>query len=173
MSEIKNLILMEFHRLTSIEIVLFLAIFVIFIFIFTLGLVWHSKRFLPTFLFLLSFVILFSSPFLIRYVMKEKIYKIEVSYQRSSPLQYANAFLIDMDIKNLGMKNIHQCIVKIDIHKNATNTFNRFKNMFFPTKSFKHFINEAIPTHQSRHFVIMIDDFYDKHSPYKVSTDCF
>ncbi|WP_095296810.1 DUF2393 family protein [Helicobacter sp. 12S02232-10] len=171
--EIKALFLTVFHRLGPIEIVLFLSIFVVFIFVFTLGLIWHSKRLFAQFCFLLSFVILFSSPFLIKYLMQEKIYKIQISYYRSSPLQYADTFLVDMDIKNLGKKDINKCIVKVDIFRKGTDFMNRLKNIFYPEKSFTHLIEEKIRINQTHHFLIMIDDFYYKTAPYKVGTDCF
>ncbi|PAF52272.1 DUF2393 family protein [Helicobacter sp. 13S00477-4] len=171
--EIKDLLLMVFYRLSYIEIGLFLFIFIIFMLIFGLGLVFYTKKILSSILFLLAFVVLFSPPFVIRYLMQEKLYKVEVSYNRASPLEYTDSFFIDMDIKNIGKLDIHKCFVKVNVLRSGDRLAVVLRNLFFAEKSFLRSISSVIKPNQSEHFVIVIDDYHYRHQPYKVYLNCY
>ncbi|MDO7253245.1 DUF2393 family protein [Helicobacter cappadocius] len=172
MQEIKKNLINVFYHLGYIEIGIFLAIFVLFLLIFILTLFSYQKKILFTFLFILSFFVLFSTPFVIQIAMDKGFYKTLISYNKASPLQYANAFLIDMDVKNIGKKDISKCLVSVNVYHPSKNTLEKLKNLIQPKAIFKHMIFTALKTNQTKNFVVMIDRYYYRNYPYKISVNC-
>ncbi|PAF43062.1 DUF2393 family protein [Helicobacter sp. 11S03491-1] len=174
MQEIKNSFLMVFHRLGYLELGLFLGIFIVFLIIFTLGLWFYPKKILSNFLFLLSFLTLISPPFVLQYLMQEKIYKIHISYHKVSPLVYADAFLVDVDVQNIGKATINKCLVSINVSgvKNK-NWLARIKNAMYPQKVFTHLFRTKIKVNQTQHLLFMFDNYDYKNNPYTLNIDCF
>ncbi|PAF47801.1 hypothetical protein BKH46_02920 [Helicobacter sp. 12S02634-8] len=170
--EVKKHFLAIAGQLGAIEIALFVGIFVIFVLIFILGVAWRANKPARSVLFLLSFLILFSTPFVLSYLMQEKIYKIQTTYYQAKPMQYADGFLVDMDITNIGKRSIKQCIVRIEVFHNQNRWIDKLKNMLWAQESFVYHLTQKIPVHHTQHFIVMIDGYGFKHKPYKVGTSC-
>lgn len=173
MHEIGNLFLLVFHRLGFIEILIFFGFFACFLLFFILGIAFYSKRFLSAMLFLISFLLLFSPPFAIKYLMQEKLYKIQVTYAKAAPLQYTDTFFIDMNIKNIGRKTLHRCLVHINVLEAKTGLLQRFRDFIYPQKVFSQLLTQKININETQHFLVMFDDFHYKDNPYEVQVNCF
>lgn len=173
MYEIGDLFLLVFYRLSYIELGIFFGIFVCFLLFFILGLVFYSNKFLLGILFSLSFLILFSSPFIVKYLMQEKLYKIQVTYNKAAPLEYTDTFFIDMNIKNIGKKTLYRCLVNINILGTKISLFKNFKYFIYPQKVFSQVLERKISVNETQHFLVMFDDFYHKNSPYEIQVNCF
>ncbi|PAF53077.1 hypothetical protein BKH42_07800 [Helicobacter sp. 13S00482-2] len=172
MEELKNNLIYVFYHLGYIEFTLFLIIFLLFLLLFMLSLLAYPKKIIFPLLFILSFVVLFSTPFLIQTAMTKGFYKIQISYNKISPLHYADAFLIDMDITNIGKRNISKCLVKINVYNKSKNKLQRLKNLAQPRAIFKRMIFKHIRINQTKNIVLMIDKYPYRNYPYETSVDC-
>lgn len=172
MEEIKKNLLDVFYHLGYIEIGMFLFIFILFLLVFMLTLLSYPKKIIFPFLFILSFLILLSTPFVIKTIMNDGFYKTQIHYNKASPLQYANAFLVDMNIKNIGKKEILKCLLTVNVYHSNKNTIEKLKNFIRPQVTFKYLIQKKIPVNQTKNIVVMIDKYHYRKYPYHLSMDC-
>lgn len=170
--EIKKNLLDVFYHLGYVEIGIFLFIFVLFLLVFMLTLISYPKKIISPFLFILSFLILLSTPFVIKVIINEGIYKTQIFYNKAAPLQYANAFLIDIDIKNIGKTEISKCLLSVDVYHSNKNTLQKLKNFVRPQATFKYLVQKKIPINQTKNIVVMIDKYYYRKYPYHLSINC-
>lgn len=172
MEEMKKNLLDVFYHLSYIEIGIFLFIFILFLLVFMLTLLSYPKKIIFPCLFILSFLILLSTPFVIKFVINDGLYKTQILYNKASPLQYANAFLVDMDIKNIGKKEISKCLLSVNVHHSNKNILEKLKNFIRPQATFKYLVQKRIPINQTKNVVVMIDKYYYRKYPYRLSVDC-
>lgn len=172
MEEIKKNLLNVFYHLGYVEIGIFLFVFVLFLLFFMLTLLSYPKKIISPFLFILSFLILLSTPFVIKFIINDGFYKTQISYNKVAPLQYANAFLVDIDIKNIGKREILKCLLSVDVYHSNNNAIEKLKNFIRPQATFKYLVQKKIPINQTRNVVVMIDKYYYRKYPYHLSVDC-
>lgn len=172
MEEIKKNLLDVFHHLGYIEVGIFLFIFVLFLLVFMLTLLSYPKKIISPFLFIFSFLILLSAPFIIKVIVNDGFYKTQIFYNKASPLQYANAFLVDINIKNTGKLEISKCLLSVNVYHSNKNIIEKLKNFIRPQATFKHLIQEKIPVNQTKNIVVMIDKYYYRKYPYGLSINC-
>lgn len=172
MEEIKKNLLDVFYHLGYIEIGTFLFMFVLFLLVFMLTLLSYPKKIISPFLFILSFLILLSAPFVIKVIINDGFYKTQIFYNKASPLQYANAFLIDIDIKNIGKMEISKCFLSVNVYRSNKNTLEKLKNFIHPQATFKYLVQKKIPVNQTKNITLMIDKYYYRKYPYDLNVNC-
>lgn len=86
LENLKTLLLQIISYFSLYEIATIMAIFFVFIMIFTLGLLLRGRKFIPYFFFFLSVVVIFSTPFVLHFVMQKILYPIDVNITSEHPM---------------------------------------------------------------------------------------
>lgn len=162
-----------FNHIGLTEIAIFAVLFLLFLLFFILGMATFKKKIFPKIFFLIAFLMIFSSPFVIKNAMQNKLYKTEIIYNKAYPLHYTDSFFIDMDIKNIGRKEIKKCLVDIQVFHQEKKLADKIKNFLQPIKIFHYPIEGIIKINQTKKFTIMLDNYPYRGYPYKVYTNCY
>ena len=149
----------------------FASCFLLFLILFALGVYCFKRRFLPSFLFLLAFGVLLSTPFVIAFGSKLFFYKVEVLRQDSKPLAYSPSFLVDMAFKNRGKMAFKQCMLAVIVERKPQNIKNQILDFIKPLHRVGMLIDAPIKVGESFEIQTILPFKYRK-APYKIMLDC-
>lgn len=172
---LKALLAQIVSYLSLYEIATLLAIFFIFIMLFTLGLLLRGRKFVAKFFFFNSMVVVFSTPFVLHFVMKNVLYKIEVDITNAHAMQYTKGFFVAGEITHIGKTPINECYVSVDEvrNENGSEVIKAF-NSIFPRSSSGAIVNIDINVGEQKKFATIVPHFEAKEPfLYRIYVDCY
>ncbi|MDE7235182.1 MAG: DUF2393 domain-containing protein [Helicobacter japonicus] len=172
---VKTLLVQTISYLALYEIATLLAIFFIFIMIFTLGLLLRGRKFIARFFFFLSILVVCSTPFALRYVMQKVLYASEVNITSAHAMQYTNGFFVAGDITHNGKVDVNECSIVVNEVRDE-NGIMLFKilNSIIPKSSSSTNIELDIGVGETKSFAVIVPNIKAKEPfLYRIYVDCY
>ncbi|WP_033760820.1 DUF2393 family protein [Helicobacter pylori] len=114
-----------------------------------------------------------SMPFVLKFLLTQTIYPIETRILHANPLNYSNAFSLQVEVKNLSKFSLNKCFLRLEVLKNPHNFVEERAFKLFVKKSYEKTFKEKILPEESKVFSFFIDNYpYSKTAPYQVSSFC-
>ena len=154
---VKTLLVQTISYLSLYEIATLLAIFFIFIMLFTLGLLLRGRKFIARFFFFLSILVVCSTPFALRYVMQKVLYTSEG------------------DITHNGKVDVNECSIVVNEVRDE-NGIMLFKilNSIIPKSSSSTNIELDIGVGETKSFAVIVPNIKAKEPfLYRIYVDCY
>lgn len=173
--KLKILLIQMVSYLSVYEIGLILIGFFIFIMLFTLGLLLRGRRFIARFFFFLSIVAILAAPFVLHFMMKNVLYKTDVTLMSAYPMQYTKGFFVAGSITNKGRAPINECLISVDsVRDEKDSKFMKYFNSIFPKSSLSTSINIDIKPDNNADFSVIVPNFEAKEPLlFRVYVDCY
>lgn len=165
-----------FHWYDIILSSAFLLLAMCFIF---LSFIAFRKKFISIPLFLLGFIMMLALPFIIRYCMEERFYKIEIERAYDGVYNYSDVYQYIATVTNVGKRNISGCVVShqilYDVSKESG--INKYKYMLLNYVKPKRTYNKDIPMDlkvgQSIEISEVMEDYPYRGEPYITRVECY
>ena len=173
--KLKVLLIQMVSYLSVYEIGLILIGFFIFIMLFTLGLLLRGRRFIARFFFFLSIVAILAAPFVLHFMMKNVLYKTDVTLMSAYPMQYTKGFFVAGNITNKGRAPINECLISVDsVRDEKDSKFMKYFNSIFPKSSLSTSIDVDIEPDNNADFSVIVPNF-EAQEPllFRVYVDCY
>ena len=173
--KLKILLIQMVSYLSVYEIGLILIGFFIFIMLFTLGLLLRGRRFIARFFFFLSIIAILATPFVLHFMMKNVLYKTDVTLMSAYPMQYTKGFFVAGNITNKGRAPINECLISVDsVRDEKDSKFMRYFNSIFPKSSLSTSIDIDIEPDSNADFSVIVPNF-EAQEPllFRVYVDCY
>ncbi|TLD96051.1 DUF2393 domain-containing protein [Helicobacter jaachi] len=172
---IKALLLQMVSYLSVYEIGALLAGFFVFIMIFTLGLLLRGWRFLARFCFLLSMAVIFAMPFVLHFVMRDILYKIDVNITSAHAMQYTKGFFVSGSITHKGKVAINECHIAVnEVRDEKGSVALGVLNSILPKHSSYITIDIDIEVGESKDFAVIVPKVEGKEPfLYRIYVDCY
>lgn len=173
--KLKILLIQMVSYLSVYEIGLILIGFFIFIMLFTLGLLLRGRRFIARFFFFLSIVAILAAPFVLHFMMKNVLYKADVTLMSAYPMQYTKGFFVAGNITNKGRAPINECLISVDsVRDEKDSKFMKYFNSIFPKSSLSTSIDIDIEPDSNADFSVIVPNF-EAQEPllFRVYVDCY
>lgn len=173
--KLKILLIQMVSYLSVYEIGLILIGFFIFIMLFTLGLLLRGRRFIARFFFFLSIIAILAAPFVLHFMMKNVLYKTDVTLMSAYPMQYTKGFFVAGSITNKGRAPINECLISVDsVRDEKDSKFMRYFNSIFPKSSLSRSIDIDIEPDSNADFSVIVPNF-EAQEPllFRVYVDCY
>ncbi|WP_104743551.1 DUF2393 domain-containing protein [Helicobacter cinaedi] len=173
--KLKILLIQMVSYLSVYEIGLILIGFFIFIMLFTLGLLLRGRRFIARFFFFLSIIAILAAPFVLHFMMKNVLYKTDVTLMSAYPMQYTKGFFVVGNIAHKGRVPINECLISVDsVRDEKDSKFMKYFNSIFPKSSLSTSINIDIEPDNNTDFSVIVPNFEAKESSsFRVYVDCY
>ena len=173
--KLKILLIQMVSYLSVYEIGLILIGFFIFIMLFTLGLLLRGRRFIARFFFFLSIIAILAAPFVLHFMMKNVLYKVDVTLTSAYPMQYTKGFFVAGNITNKGRAPINECLISVDsVRDEKDSKIMRYFNSIFPKSSLSTSIDIDIEPDSNADFSVIVPNFEAKESSsFRVYVDCY
>ncbi|WP_033760280.1 DUF2393 family protein [Helicobacter pylori] len=114
-----------------------------------------------------------SMPFVLKFLLTQTIYPIETRILHANPLNYSNAFSLQVGVKNISKFSLNKCFLRLEVLKNPHNFVEERAFKLFVKKSYEKTFKEKILPKESKVFSFFIDNYpYLKTAPYQVSSFC-
>ncbi|WP_033603577.1 DUF2393 family protein [Helicobacter pylori] len=114
-----------------------------------------------------------SMPFVLKFLLTQAIYPIETRILHANPLNYSNAFSLQVEVKNISKFSLNKCFLRLEVLKNPHNFVEERAFKLFVKKSYEKTFKEKILPKESKVFSFFIDNYpYSKTAPYQVSSFC-
>ncbi|WP_033772262.1 DUF2393 family protein [Helicobacter pylori] len=114
-----------------------------------------------------------SMPFVLKFLLTQAIYPIETRILHANPLNYSNAFSLQVGVKNISKFSLNKCFLRLEVLKNPHNFVEERAFKLFVKKSYEKTFKEKILPEESKVFSFFIDNYpYSKTAPYQVSSFC-
>ncbi|CAK00103.1 DUF2393 family protein [Helicobacter acinonychis] len=114
-----------------------------------------------------------SMPFVLQFLLTQAIYPIETRILHANPLNYSNAFSLQVEVKNNSKFSLNKCFLRLEVLKNPHNFVEERAFKLFVKKSYTKTFKEKILPKESKVFSFFIDNYpYLKTAPYQVSLFC-
>ncbi len=112
-------------------------------------------------------------PFVLKFLLTQTIYPIETRILHANPLNYSNAFSLQVGVKNISKFSLNKCFLRLEVLKNPHNFVEERAFKLFVKKSYEKTFKEKILPKESKVFSFFIDNYpYSKTAPYQVSSFC-
>ncbi len=112
-------------------------------------------------------------PFVLKFLLTQAIYPIETRILHANPLNYSNAFSLQVEVKNISKFSLNKCFLRLEVLKNPHNFVEERAFKLFVKKSYEKTFKEKILPKESKVFSFFIDNYpYSKTAPYQVSSFC-
>lgn len=168
----KERIIEFIHDLTNYDYILFAALFVIFLLLLISTLLLRKKRFLGSFMLLLSLAVLFIGPVVGYIQLHEYLYKNSSKITNIKALEFTPALVVIANMTNESQRDFSTCKINVNIFKVA---HNQLLDAIFPFNPFQtmQVIETNILKGETRDLKIIVEPFTYKQD-YNVSldTDC-
>jgi hypothetical protein len=139
---------------------------ILFLFLLFLSFLIKKRLISATVVGILSFVILFSGPFVLKILLDKSVRKVEIIDPDIRALKYVDSILIKGKLKNVGNVKITSCDIKVAIVLKAKNSFKSFQNSLKPYKVYNYPQELSLLPQQEVDFRVEVKEFkIDK--PYK------
>lgn len=160
------------HNLIMYDYVLFGAIFLLFLLLITLSIVVRRNVSLSIFLALLSFVLLFSGPFVGYVQMHKYLFKNSTQLVESKKLTFVDALVVYGTITNESKFDFSECKITASTYKVSGNILKDFLftlNPFKKVSMYEHNITKG----QQREFKLIVEPFtYSKDFNVSIGANC-
>ncbi len=114
-----------------------------------------------------------SMPFVLKFLLTQTIYPIETRILHANPLNYSNAFSLQVEVKNISKFSLNKCFLRLEVLKNPHNFVEERAFKLFVKKSYEKTFKEKILPKESKVLSFFIDNYpYSKTAPYQVSSFC-
>lgn len=173
--KLKVLLIQMASYLSIYEIGLILIGFFVFIMIFTLGLLLRGRRFIARFFFFLSAIAILAAPFVLHFMMKNVLYKTDVTLTSAYPMQYTKGFFVAGNIAHKGRVPINECLISVDsVRDEKDNKIIKFLNGIFPKSSLSTSIDIDVEPENNADFSVIVPNF-EANEPllFRVYVDCY
>ena len=173
--KLKILLIQMVSYLSVYEIGLILIGFFIFIMLFTLGLLLRGRRFIARFFFFLSIIAILATPFVLHFMMKNVLYKTDVTLMSAYPMQYTKGFFVVGNIAHKGRVPINECLISVDsVRDEKDSKFMKYFNSIFPKSSLSTSIDIDIEPDSNADFSVIVPNF-EAQEPllFRVYVDCY
>ncbi|RDU59822.1 DUF2393 domain-containing protein [Helicobacter marmotae] len=173
--DFKALLIQMLSYISLYELALLLALFFVFIMIFTLGLLLRGRRFIAEIFFFLSAGVICAAPFVLHFVMKNVFYTTEVNITSAHAMQYTKGFFVSGEITHKGKIPISQCYVAVnEVRDESGSKIMNVINSIFPKSSSGTFFNAQIAPGGQHEFAIIVPHFEGKEPfLYRIYIDCY
>ncbi|MCX2716403.1 DUF2393 domain-containing protein [Helicobacter sp. MIT 21-1697] len=173
--KLKTLLIQMVSYLSIYEIAVLLGIFFVFIMIFTLGLLLRGRRFIASFFFFLSILVIFSAPIVLQFVMQRVLYPIDVGITSAHAMQYTKGFFVAGHITHKGKIAINECHIAVnEVRDDKNNKVLQVLNTIMPKSSSGTTISIDIGVGQSNDFAVIVPHFEAKEPfLYRIYVDCY
>ncbi len=112
-------------------------------------------------------------PFVLKFLLTQAIYPIETRILHANPLNYSNAFSLQVEVKNISKFSLNKCFLRLEVLKNPHNFVEERAFKLFVKKSYEKTFKEKILPKESKVFSFFIDNYpYSKTASYQVSSFC-
>ncbi len=114
-----------------------------------------------------------SMPFVLKFLLTQAIYPIETRILHANPLNYSDAFSLQVGVKNISKFSLNKCFLRLEVLKTPHNFVEERAFKLFVKKSYEKTFKEKILPKESKVFSFFIDNYpYSKTAPYQVSSFC-
>jgi hypothetical protein len=145
----------------------------LFLFLFFASFLIKKRLLSATIIGILSFVVLFSGPFVVKILLDKTVRKVDIIDQDIRVLKYIDSMLIKGKLKNVGNVKITSCDINVSIILKANNTFKQIQNSLKPYKTYSFTKILNIVPGQNKEFRIEIKHFnIKKRYKTQLSTVC-
>ncbi|TSA85726.1 DUF2393 domain-containing protein [Helicobacter mehlei] len=161
-----------FWNYTSLfAVVIFCLHYAFFLCFFILGLA--VRGYIATFLYMLSFICLFGAPFGVHYLLDQQLFKIHAQVEQAYAFTYTDAFEARVQITNEGRMTIHQCALRLDVLKPASNKLQEFLYQWLFEHTYIQTFKVVLAPKQTHLFSLSIEHYPYKQTPFKLSSACY
>lgn len=168
----KDFFLSILSILTPFDFLIFLICFIVFVCLYMIGcLLARVRFFIPQFFKLLAFLVFFATPVGMYYVSQEFFYKTQANYRMNKSLEYAPAYFVDAEIKNIGKREIGKCVYVLNVIRNPIYPKNKILNFFSSLHTYRYEFDTSLKAGQTQNFKTTFNDFDYKH--YESKVFCF
>ncbi|BDQ26492.1 DUF2393 family protein [Helicobacter heilmannii] len=126
-----------------------------------------------SFFYILATLCILGTPFTVRYLLEEQLFKIQTDIREAFSLTYTNAFMAKVHVKNVGHLAINQCILRLDILHPSYNKFQEYLHKWVFAHTYTQSFKVQIPPKQAKDLVMDIENYPYKQAPFKLSADCY
>ena len=151
--------ILEFiHELTNYDYILFAALFVIFLLLLICTLLLRKKRFLGSFMLILSLGVLFGGPVVGYIQLHEYLYKNSSKITQIKALEFTPALVVIGSVTNESQRDFSTCKINVNIFKVA---HNEILDAIFPLNPFEtmQVIENDITQGETRDLKIIVEPF--------------
>lgn len=172
---LKTFLLQMVSYFSIYEIAVLLGIFFVFIMLFTLGLLLRGRRFIASFFFFLSILVIFSTPIVLQFVMQRVLYPIDVNITSAHAMQYTKGFFVAGHITHKGKIAINECYIAVnEVRDEKNNKVLQVLNTIIPKSSSGTTISIDIGVGESNDFAVIVPNFEAKEPfLYRIYVDCY
>lgn len=168
----KDFFLSILSVLTPFDFLIYIICFVVFVCLYLIGcLLARVRFFVPQFFKLLAYLVFFSIPVGMYYVSQHFLYKTQVNYRMNKSLEYAPAYFVDADVKNIGTREIGKCVYVLKAIRNPLYPKNKILNFFSPLHTYTYEFKTSLKVGQTQNFKTTFNDF--DHHYYESKVFCF
>lgn len=158
--------------LTPFDFIVFGICFVVFVCLYFVGcLLARVRFFIPQFFKLLAFLVFVCIPVGMYYASQSFFYKTQTNYRMNKPLEYAPAYFVDVDVKNIGTKEIGKCVYILRAIRNPKYPKNQILNFFSPLHTYRYEFKTSLKVGQTQNFKATFNEFDYKY--YESKLYCF
>ncbi|STQ86600.1 DUF2393 domain-containing protein [Helicobacter muridarum] len=168
----KEKIIIFFSHLHTYDLLLFASLLMLSLCFMFLSFIAFRYKIISVALFFIGFVAVICLPFVMRYIMDEIFYKIDIKVQYDRILRYSDIYKYNATITNIGKRNISGCIISHNILYETQNQslINKYKNMLLnyikPKKTYMKNIPMDLKVGQSLDVSLQSQEFIDEY-PYR------
>ncbi|RDU67526.1 hypothetical protein CQA53_00450 [Helicobacter didelphidarum] len=161
------------------DMILFSALALLAMCLIFLSFLTFRKRIISILCFLLGFTLIIAIPFVVRYFLEERLYKVEIKKAYDSVYNYSEVYQYIANITNVGKRNIAGCIMSHQILYDTSKTsgFTKIKYIALNYAKPKYVYNKEIPMDlkvgQSVDISEVMENYPYRGEPYTTKIECY
>lgn len=165
-----------FHWYDIVLMSSFLMIALCFIF---LSFIFFRRKIISIPMFLIGFLLIIALPFVTRYILEERFYKVQVDEIYNKVYNYSDVYQYIAEITNVGKRNIAGCVFSHQILYDTSKDsgFVKYKHMLLNYVKPRHIYNKDIPMQldvgQSVKISQVMEDYPHRNEPFVTKIECY
>lgn len=130
-------------------------------------------------MFLIGFLLIIALPFVTRYILEERFYKVEIDEIYNKVYNYSDVYQYIGEITNVGKRNIAGCVFSHQILYDTSKDsgFVKYKHMLLNYVKPKHIYNKDIPMSlnvgESVKISQVMEDYPHRDEPFRTKIECY
>lgn len=130
-------------------------------------------------MFLIGFLLIIALPFVTRYILEERFYKVQVDEIYNKVYNYSDVYQYIAEITNIGKRNIAGCVFSHQILYDTSKDsgFVKYKHMLLNYVKPRHIYNKDIPMQldvgQSVKISQVMEDYPHRNEPFVTKIECY
>lgn len=161
------------------DIVLMSSILMIALCFVFLSFIFFRRKIISVPLFLIGFALMIALPFLVRYVLEQRFYKVETDISYNKVYNYSDVYQYIAEITNVGKRHIAGCVfshqILYDTSKDSGMT--KYKHILLNYVKPRHIYNKDIPMDlqvgQSVKINEIMEDYKHRDEPFITKIECY